>query len=184
MANKKTLHYKMDFENSKLWVAAAMMGASFFLRVAYFFGFTRLEDVGAWNLLAFLILPVVVELAFMVLLRGIRLNAPGVYGILGAAYCFLQLLQSFQYGDVLRTVLAVVAYIGCGALLFITAGGMLKKGFAVAALIVTALVRLLAFDLSAYILKLRLISFLPEAAAICGLLALGYVAWGLKAPKK
>jgi len=180
MVRKKTHNYRMDFDGRRHFWSAALMGCAFFLRAVYYFGFTRPETVGAWNLMIFLIAPMVLEAAFMVLMRGIRYNAPGVYGVMGAAYCLLLMLQSLQSGSVVRIILGIIAYLVCGAALIAATGSLLSKGVAVTALFMTLAVRFLFFDLSGYIFSLRIVAFIREAAALCGLLSLGALCLGLK----
>ena len=170
--------YHMDPEGKYHVGAAALMGASFFLRAAYYFGFTRPETAGAWNLIVFLILPMLLEVAFMVMLRGIKLDLPGIYGIMGAAYCMLMILQSFQLGGALRIVLAIIGFVVCGGALVGIGWGFLSKSLGVTALLVTFCVRLLAFDLR-LLMKLRLIALIREAAGLCGILALAFICAGL-----
>lgn len=180
MVLKKTHDYRMDFEGRPHFAAAALMGGAFFLRTVYYFGFTRPETVGAWNLIMFLILPILIEAAFMVLLRGVRLNAPGVYGILGAVYCLLLILQSFQSGSVLRIVLSVIGYLICAAALLSATGGLLSRGMTVVVLFLTVTVRFLVFDLTGYIFSLRVVAFIQEAGTLCGLMSLCCLSSGLK----
>lgn len=180
MVRKRTHDYRMDFESRQHFAAAALMGGAFFLRAVYYFGLIRPETVGAWNLTLFLVLPMLVEVAFMVLLRGVRLNAPGIYGILGTVYCLLLILQSFQSGNVLRIVLSIIGYLVCAASLLTATGGLLSRGMASTALFLTVTVRFLAFDLSGYIFSFRIVSFIQEAAALCGLLSLCCLSLGLK----
>lgn len=179
MVLKKTHKYRMDFEGRPHFATAALMGGAFFLRAVYYFGFTRPEEAGAWNLLIFLILPMLLEAAFMVLLRGVKLNAPGVYGIMGAVYCLLLLLQSFQSGSIFRVLLAVLAYLICAVAFLAVMAGMLSKGVAVTALFATLGVRFLCFDLVGYIFSFRIIGFIREAAALCGILSLACLSLGL-----
>ena len=179
MAKLKLHKYHMDPEGKYHVGAAALMGAAFFLRCAYYFGFTRPNEAGAWSLLVFLILPSLLEAAFMVMLRGIRLDLPGVYGIMGAVYCLLLILQSFQLGSVLRIVLAIVGFVICGGALVGVGWGILSKSLGVTALMLTFLVRLFAFDLN-YLLRLRLVALMREAAGLCGILALALLCASLR----
>lgn len=180
MVRKKTHNYRMDFEGGLHFATAALMGVAFFLRAVYYFGFTRPEAVGAWNLIIFLILPMLLEGAFMVLMRGVRYNAPGGYGLLGAGYCLLLMIQSFQSGSIVRVILSVIAYLICGAALVAATGGLLSREVAATALFVTLAVRFLFFDLSGYIFSFRIVGFIQEAAALCGILSLGCLSLGLK----
>lgn len=179
MARKWTYQYHMDLDSKAHQGAPAMMGCAFFLRAAYYFGFTRPEDAGVWNLLIFLILPMLIEAAFMVMIRGIRLDLPSIYGILGAAYCLLMVLQSFQSDSVLRIILGPIAYLSCAAALIGVGWNLLSKSLTVAVLLVVFTVRLLGFDLG-YLFSLRLIPFIREAAGLCGILGLSLLAMGLK----
>ena len=178
MAKIKLHKYHMDPDGKYHVGAAALMGASFFLRVAYYFGFTRPENAGVWTLLVFLIFPMVLEAAFMSMLRGIKLDLPGVYGIMGAAYCLLMILQSFQLGSVLRVILAIVGFVICGGALVGVGWGVLSKSLGVTTLLLTFSVRLLAFDLG-LLLRLRLIALIREAAGLCAILALALFCAGL-----
>lgn len=183
MAKIKIYKYRMDCDGKYHMGATALMGASFFLRAAYYFGFTRPETAGAWGLITFLILPMLMEAAFMVMIRGVKLDLPGIYGIMGAAYCLLLILQSFQVGGVLRIILAIIGYLICGAALVGVGWGLLSKSLGVTALLVTFGVRLLTFDLG-YLLNLRLIALIREAAGLCAILALAFFCAGLAEKKK
>lgn len=178
MAKIKLHKYHMDPEGKYHVGTAALMGAAFFLRCAYYFGFTRPESAGAWNLLVFLILPMLLEAAFMVMLRGMKMDLPSVYGIMGAVYCGLLILQSFQVGGFLRIVLAILGFVICGGALVGVGWGLLSKSLAVTALLVTFGVRLLAFDLG-LLLRLRLVAFMRQAAGLCAILALAFLCAGL-----
>lgn len=184
MKRKLTYKYHMDFNGKPHQAAAAFMGGAFFLRIAYHFGFTRPEEAGFVNLLLYLILPLLLEGAFMVMLRGLRVNLPGTYTIMGAAYCVILLLQSFQSGSLLRIVLSVVAYLACAAVLVGTGWGLLSKSLTTGIILVTLAVRLLVFDLSGYVFALRVIPFIREAAALCGIASLACLSGGLKDKKR
>ncbi len=176
-------HYRMEMEGRCAITAASLMGLALFLRVFYYFGLVGVNNVGALWLIMGLILPLALEIGFVVLLKGIRLNAPGLYGIIGAAYCLLLLIQSFQYGSVVRIVLGILAYLICGGLVFVVSGGWLSKEIGVTALFATAAIRFFVFCLGKYIFSLSLVAFLPEAAALCGICALGVLVNGLKEPR-
>ena len=184
MRRKLTYKYQMDFKGKPHQAAAAFMGGAFFLRIAYYFGFTRPEEAGFLNLLMYLILPLLIEGAFMVMIRGLRVNLSEAYTIMGAAYCIILLLQSFQTGNLLRVILAVIAYLACAAALVGTGWGVLNKSLTTGILLVTLAVRLLVFDLSGYVFALRVIPFIREAAALCGIASLACLSGGLKDKKR
>ena len=170
--------YRMDPEGKWHLGATAMMGVAFFLRAAYYFGFTRPENTGGFEMAMFLILPMVLELAFMVMIRGVKLNLPGVYGIMGAVFCAVLAVQGIMIGGVLRIILSIIGYLICGAALVGVGWGLLSKSLGVTALLLTFTVRLLAFDLK-LLTGLRLVAFMREAAGLCVILALAFLCAGL-----
>lgn len=163
--------------------AAALMGIAFFLRCMFYFGFTRTETVGVGELLVWLILPMLLEAAFMVLLRGIKLDAARIYGILGVVYSILLVLQCIGYGSLLRMILGIIAYVICGGSLLAASFGWLNKDIAFTFYFVTAVVRVV-FDLKPYIFEFHPVLFMKEAAGLCGVFALCLLAFGLKLPKE
>lgn len=179
---QKLKRYHTDFDSKGVSACAALMGVAFFLRVVYYFGFSRTETVGIGELLMMLIFPMVLEAVFMIVLRGVRLDAPGLYGILSAVYCVLLILQSLQYGSVLRMILAIIAYVVCGGIFLAVTAGLLSKEISVTLFFLTAVVRF-CFVLKPYILSLHLVAFLPEAAGLCVVVALGCLASGLRLGK-
>ena len=180
MAKAMTYRYRMDCDGKYHVYSTALMGCAFFLRLAYYFGFTRPETAGVWSLIVFLILPALLEVGYMVMVRGLKLDLLRVYGVMGAAICFLMMLQAFTAGGVLRIILSIPAYLLCGGAVLGVCWGYLQKSLGVTVLAVTFAVRLLTFDLFEYILKLRLIPFIREAAGLCAILALLFLCVGLQ----
>ena len=178
MAKIKIHKYRMDPDGKYHLATTALMGLSFFLRAAYYFGFTRPEEAGGFELAMLLVLPMIFEIGFMVMVRGLKLNLPGVYGIMGAVFCAVLMIQSFCVGGVLRIVLSIIGYLICGAALVGVGCGLLSKSLGVTVLGVTFAVRLLAFDLK-YLFSLRLVVFMREAAGLCVILALAFLCAGL-----
>ena len=183
MKRTNPFRLRMDYDAPWLNVSAALMGSGFFLRAVYYFGVQGLSD-SLGTLLLMMAFPMIVEASFVIVLRGVRLNAPGLCGILSALYCVLLLVQCFLYGDFLRTLLGIVAYTACGLVLMALILGWLKsRGLVFTVFAVTAAARFLLFDLGA-LLQLQLAAFLPEAAALCGLLAMALLPFGIKSVKK
>lgn len=172
MAPKKLKRYRIKWEGKSIHAAIIFFGLSFFLRAVYYFGCVPIETVGFWEVLTWLILPMLVEGALIVLLRILKWDAPGVYSILAAAMGFLLILQSFGSGSVLRIILAVLANIGCGVLILSIAGGYLSKQIGVTAYLITALVRFFCFELVPFVFGLQVVGFIKDASGLFVLLAL------------
>lgn len=184
MTKIKTYRNQMDCDGRGHVFFTAFMGAAFFLRMAYYFGLTRPEEAGAWSLIAFLILPALLEAGYIVMVRGLKLEMLNVYGIMGAVCCLLLMLQAFTVGGVARIILAIPAYLLCGAAVFGVCWGYLHKSLGITVLAVTVGIRLFVFDVMDYILTLRIIPFIREAAGLCVLAALICLLAGLKEKRK
>lgn len=182
MAKINIHKYRMDPDGKYHLAATALMGLAFFLRTAYYFGFTRPESIGGFEMAMFLILPMALELAFMVMIRGVKLNLPKVYGIMAAVFCAVLVVQGIMIGGVLRIVLCIIGYVICGAALVGVGWGFLSKSLGVTALVLTFVVRLLAFDLK-LLTGLRLVAFMREAAGLCVILAMAFLCAGLAEKK-
>lgn len=169
--------YQMDMKGKWARFCGVMMSASFFLRIVYYFGLKNLRDIPGSEIFATMILGLVLCAGFVVVLNYLRLNAPGVYGILGCAHCLLLIIGNFSSGSVLRIVLSVLFYALCALVLLATIAGYLPGRLLSAGLFFLAvLVRLLAYDLG----KISLIRWVMEAAILCAILALAAIPLALK----
>ena len=180
----KRLFCSMNMGGKHMGKVPVLMGLAFYLQIVYHFGFTRLEQMGIGSMILMLILPAVLELAFVVMMRGIRFNSPIVYGAMGMAYCLILMLQSFTSGSTLRIVLACILYLACMGLIAVAVLKILNKWFAVGALLTAAAVQFFVFDLVPYVIRFKVIKMIPEAATICGLVALAIMFYYLEVRAK
>ena len=125
MKLKQYIRYQMNFRGPWLMPAKVLMGLSFFLRIVYYFGLTTFADHSFGEVLFFMILPLLICGAFIVVMSSLKLNAPPIYGVIGAAMCLLLLIWSFFCGDALRIVLSILLYLSAGAVLVLTSMGYL-----------------------------------------------------------
>lgn len=175
--------YRLNLDGKSLHLGLAELGLSFFLRTVYYFACVRVEEVGFLELLLWMILPMLLEGALIVLLRVLRLDAPGLYAILGAAFGLVLMLQLIGYGSLLRVILGILAYLGCGVLFLGVAGGFLSKQIAVAAYLVTALVRFFGFEMVQYVFNLRVIDFIKEVTGLLAVAGMMYIVASFKQAK-
>ena len=176
--------YKMDLSGKGMQGALVMLGLSFFLRMVYYFACVRIETVGFWELLTWMILPMIVEAGFIVMIRILRMNLPGIYAIMAAALGLFMIFQSFGYGSLVRTIFAIVAYLGCSVLIIGVAGGMLSKQIAVAAYLITALVRFFGFEMFQMIFRLKVTTLIKDLTGLFALLGLMYLAKSFETVEK
>lgn len=176
------VHYHIDFRNKQIVPASVLAGASFFFLCVYYFGLTNLTACGFGEIFFRMILPMLVMVAFVVLLRGIRFGITPVYGALGALYCGLLVIRAFTYGNVFATIIGIVWYTLAAAIYFFTAGGYISSNlFMLIAVFAPVGYRLIFVDIYQYLIKGNYSGFFTEAAALCGLLAFGLFGLCLKA---
>lgn len=149
---RRIARYKLNFDSNWMLVSGVLMGVCFFAQAIYFLGILKLRGLDFPMLVLHLIAPMALEFFWLVLLRGTKLNAAGVYGILGTMMLILFLAQACVYGgvwDIVSTALYVL--FGGAALIFITGGFFPYKliGMAVMAIIIS--VRFFVFDWAAYV---------------------------------
>ena len=180
MAPKKLRRYRMNWEGKSIQAAMILLGLSFFLRVAYYFGCVRIEKVGFWELLTWLILPMLVEGAMIVLLRILKWDAPGIYAILAAGIGMVLILQSIGYASILRVILSLLVYAGASVLVIGVAGGYLSKQIGVAGYFGTAALRFLIFEMVPFVFRFRILDFVKEVTGLVLLLAMGCLVNGFK----
>ena len=168
MKLKQYTRYQIDFGGKWILPGAIFMGLSFFLRVVYYFGLTNIFSYDAGTIILQIILPLLLCAGYIVLLRAVKLNAPGVFAILGAAFCMMILIWNFSTGDILRILLSVVFYLFSGLVLLATAGGylpgrLLSSGLFLALLVFRYLLYAPSFrQIGPFILELSVLCILAS----------------------
>lgn len=177
---KQLARYKIQFDSKAIIASVALMGVSIFLQAIYFFVLQDITQVPSGELTLFFILPVVLELGWIILLHSVKLNAAGVYGILGSVICLLLMVQLYFVGGVLQMVLGTIAYLlGCGLLLMITGGFFPYKYFGMVWFALMALIRYFCFDADRYIRSGDWTGFALEAGSLCVVAALSLFFGGI-----
>lgn len=169
---KRIAQYKLNFDSNWMTVSGVLMGVCFFAQSVYFLGIIKLQGLDLAMLALHLIAPMALEFSWLVLLRGTKLNAAGVYGILGTFMLILFLLQACVYGntwDIVSTSLYLL--FGGAALIFITGGFFPYKLIGMAALAIIMSVRFFVFDWSYYIEPGNWAGLVLEAPVLCMMLA-------------
>ena len=178
---KQICRYYLKLNGEWAERAGFLAGLAFFLRIVYYFGFMNIAQIGFWEILTGMVLSMGIWIAFMVLMRGFRLNAPGLYALILCGFCLLTGLESFDSGMIAHIVLSVLCYPALGALLIGTTGGYLdSKNYLAAASMAILVLRFLIFDVKTYLLSFSLIAFIPEAATLCGIGVIFCLAMSLK----
>ncbi len=176
MELKRIVRYRLDFDRKWLTASGALMGIALFLQVLHYFAVVSISQVTTPTLVRNLILPLILEAAWFLLLRGFRLNAPGVYGILGSLFAALMIIQTFANGSVFSGLIALVSLVLCAVALLAITGGYLRFRFVgVVVLLGSIVLRLLFGGLEQKLL---------EAALLCDMAAILLFFGGLEVSEK
>ncbi len=162
---KRYHRYRIDFESDWVRWASMCVGASILLLVVRYLVLQYFEAPGhhTWNLWV----PMGLGTILIILLRGIRLNVPVVYAVLGSMICVWLIIRLFGTGNTFRIVLGTAGYLFSAAVLIFCAGGFLPG-------------RLPAAMCFAIVLGLRVILF--DLGRVSGLAMLPMLAeWGFLA---
>lgn len=163
MKIKQLVRCRMDMDRRGFRASAALMGAAFFIQAVYYFGFADLRQLGIGVILVQMVLPMLLEAAWFILLRQVRLNAPGVYGILGACLYLLIMVQTAMAGSLIAAIVGLITLLPAAIGLFAVIGGYVcSRIWAVGGGILALIGRVLFGGLPV---------FLPEVAALCGIVA-------------
>ena len=178
---KQYCRYQIDFTSK--WVAAApiMMGLAFFLNLLYYLAITTARDVFVIELIAAVIFGIILTAAYVICVTCLRLNAPGLYAIMGAVQCLMLLILGCTSGGAFRIVISILWYALAALILLATTGGYLP-GRLLAALMffIPAGFRFLFFDLG----QLSIFEWVKEIPVLLILAGLGSLAMGLKPVNK
>lgn len=177
--------YKVNFESQWISASVALMGTALFAQALYFFVLTRIHETPISHVVVFLALPMLLEIIWFVLLRMVKLNASGIFGILAAVFCVLLMVQVFFVGGVVQMVLAVIAYLLAAALMLMITGGFFPyKYFGMACFALIFCVRFFGFDMGRYIHAGDWRGFLLELPALCIIAAIGCFFGGITGIRK
>ncbi len=177
MQLKQMVRYRLKMDGGAVTASAFFAGLSIFCIALFYIVLGDIKALGSGKLILRVILPLVWLTAYVVLLKGLGLNMPFVYGCMGAVWC---LLMVFWGGGMFGTVLGAVVYILCGGLLLATTMGLFPGQYIAAAVLgAVVLVQIFWHDLAAYIIALKLKDYLPVLAQISGIAALSALCFGL-----
>lgn len=179
LAKSARCHIRMQSR----WASASAvcMGISVFIRTVYYFGLINLRDLGGFELAMEVILPMVIAAGYLIMIKGLQLNSPILFGGLIGVYAanYLLLMNTNATGIIGGVLLVITA-----ALFIVTGLGYIPIRIpVVSAAVVLVLFRFFVIDLNGYILPLsefHPVAYLPEASNLFGFLAVALMAPALR----
>ncbi len=178
MQLKQLVRYRLDLHSGAVTASAFFAGLSIFCIALCYIVLGDIGSLGAGTLIGSVILPLLWLIGYVVLLKGVGLNMPFVYGVMGAVWC---LFMVFWGGTILGSIFGAIVYILCGAALVATTMGLIPgKYYLAAAFGVLVLIQLFWHDIAAYIIPLKIKDYLPLLARISGVASLSGLCLGLE----
>ena len=170
MKLSKVVSYDLDFQGIWHQCSAALLGVFLFLRLVFYLGVRGLARCSGPLLWLELIIPVVIGAGYIALLRGMHLNRPLVYGILGALFCVLMMFNGFKTGSTFRCILGLVWYF-LAAVVFLgtTAGYVSNRLILLAAFAIPVVFRFFADQFVSMVLQLKIVEMIPNLSILCAL---------------
>ena len=120
---KQIARYKIEFDSVWVTGSALLMGVASFIQAFYFLAMEKYASVNGAYLAFFMIVPMVLEVAWFVLLKGVKLNAAGIFGILSVLICAEVAIQNYFGNNVLQIVLGTINYLSLAGLVLLVTGG-------------------------------------------------------------
>lgn len=178
MQLKQMVRYRLKEGSAALTASAFFAGLSIFCIALYYIVLGDIGALGAGKLILDVILPLIWLVAFVVLLKGVGLNIPFVYGCMGFLWCLFMALWG---GGILGLVLGWIVYLLCGAALVATTMGLFPGQYIMAAIFgALVLIQIFWRDIGDFIIPLKLKDYLPLLAHISGVAALSGLCFGLE----
>lgn len=170
---KRLVNFKFDPDGRWATLSGVLMGIAFFAQAFDYLWLRALQGVPFFQLLVMLILPLLLEGIWCVSLRAVRLGRVEVYGIFGAVFCFVLLLQTFFYHSVFLTVIFIVLFLIAGAaMVLITWGFLSHRALGLLIFLALAAIRILFVVLHRFAGGQDWAGFLNDLPSICVLLSL------------
>ena len=165
-------------------LAAAWMGLSFFLRMVYYFGLRNFNDLEGFEIGFRVVLPLIVSVAFILMLKVRMLGDPRAAGGLACLFAVNYFLaEDMSFGGVVSALLVLV----CAVLILLAALGYVpERKWLIWAGLASTLFRVLFVDLFGYILpltELKLFAYIPMASNLCGVIAVSFLCSSMRLRK-
>lgn len=183
MRLKTLTKYSVNFQSRWIPIAGFFIGLSFFLLAVKYFGIENLSTLNPGEITISLIFPMLIMTVFGVSLCGFKFRAAPLYGIICSMYSLLLVFQAVS--NEAGGILAVIWYILLALIALATGFGFLPSCvFLFLMCLLPAVYRLCFVDPAVYFQTKDWVGFLPEAAAVCGLLAFSALALSLRKKRK
>lgn len=156
-------------------------GLAIFLLCVYFFGFKDYTTLST-GVFGGLWMPLLILGAYGILFCGFRTRLALPYGLVGVLYCVYMIVYTIVSGGT-NPLLAVLWYIVTACAVLAATFGVYSGRFLTVILYALPVIRRLCVFAGGYFAAKDYVSFLPEAASLCGLLAFSALGGAFERPQ-
>jgi hypothetical protein len=190
--NKGGIHMKYDVfytlrkQSPWLTISGALMGVAFLIQAVYYFVFRSVLEVPLPELLIYMAIPMFVEFFWCLMLHVFPQRTATNLGITACLVFLVLMGHSLLYGDLARTVLAVIVYLAVVQLVVLVLSGRFPyKLIGFAAMLAVLGLRVLIFSYPVYIQAKNWIGLLTrEVPGLCMLAAICCIFGAIEPHKK
>lgn len=182
---KKDIFYTLRRHSFWVTMSGVLMGIPFLIQAIYFLLIRSVVDVPMMELMTYMAIPMAVEFVWCLMIHVLPMrNTSPVAGVATAVFLVL-IWQSLFYGDLVRTLLAALAYVAVIQLvLLILTGRFPYRLFGSVGMLVVLALRVLLFTYPVYIAAANWKNLLiKELPGLCMLAAI-YCIFGAIEPHK
>ena len=188
MQLKRLVEYRINFDKPWAQYSAALMGIFIFLRTIWYFAGAASTELAKGELWLHMILPVFLGVVYIGLLRGVQLNYPIVYGVVGTLFCGLMISLNLQYAAGFLVFLTAIFYcLGALVLLATVLGFLTNRLYLLGTFAVLAVMQYFVSDVGNYIVHFsfsQVTMLLREASNLFGAASISVFAASLVGKKR
>lgn len=182
---KHDIFYTLRRQSPWVTLSGALMGIPFLIQAVYYLLIRSIVDVQLPELLIYMVVPMAVEFFWCMMLHVFPQRTTTSLGVTSCLVFVVLMGHSLLYGDLLRTVLAVAAYLAVVQLVVLILSGRFPyRLFGSVALLAILAMRILLFTYPIYVQTANWKGLLTrELPGLCMLAAI-YCIFGAIEPHK
>lgn len=180
---KQNYRCRIEFENRWIAPGALLAGIAFFLLMAYYFGVVNFTRCGFMEIVFSMFLPILLLIAYMVLLKGFRHPSVPLYSGIIMLHLLMLVIQVILEGGIFNIIFSVLFYLACIVVSFGVVHGYLAEPKMMSIAFFLAAGWRLLFAVIPQIFKLKILACIPDLAGICALVAYGFFALSVEIVK-
>ena len=178
---KRLVRYQLNFHSKWLTLSGVMMGFAFFLQALDYFAMGRFFEADVWDLILFLVIPMLLEALWSASLRTERWNSAAPHGIFAVLICLILLAQVILSGGVFQIIIASIFFLLASATaVLITWGFIAHRALGILVFSAVVAMQVLVFVLPGYGADPGYVSLIRLIPSVCVTLSMTFLFGGIR----